>query len=421
MAALRDAIILISLIRGWSPAFAGSTPGYPSFIPPGYSRSKLGSGSKIQATGHRFGGRGIALLDYAWSRRLPFGVAEGRVGRQHPDAMAFTVDQAVTLIEGAHERERLAHAFLISGPRGSGKEELAARIVKSLQSGGGGGNDLFGEPVKEVVPPLDDLAGEWVRILRPQSKSRRIKVEDMRELERSLHMVAGPEAWKIGIIVDADRMMPQAENAFLKTLEEPPPRTLLLLLTGTPGALLPTVISRCVRMPLVGKPDLTGEGGEELIEALNLVATTGLGSPAVALGLKSVFSLILARQKAEAEAAAHEILKEEEKALRHAVEGDWLKRREESLKAVAESEYLAERARLFDVLQAWLADVLRIKTGAAGLDFPQSAESIRAVAEKQPLSGLLQRMDAIEDLRVTLETNAQEQLALEVGFLKAFG
>ena len=336
--------------------------------------------------------------------------------------MAFTVDQAVTLIEGAHERKRLAHAFLISGPRGSGKEELAARIVKSLQSGGGGGGmDLFGEPVKEEVPPLDELAGEWVRILRPQSKSRRIRVEDMRELEKSLHMVAGPNAWKIGIIVDADRMMPQAENAFLKTLEEPPPRTLLLLLSGRPGALLPTVISRCVRMPLVGQPDLTGEGGEELIEALNMAASAGLGSPAVALGLKSVFSLILGRQKAEAEAAAQEILKEEEKALRHAVEGDWLKRREEGLKSVAESEYLAERARLFDVLQAWLADVLRIKTGASGLDFPQSAEAMRGVAEKLPLSDLLQRMEAIEDLRVTLETNAQEQLALEVGFLKAFG
>ncbi|MEP4076517.1 MAG: DNA polymerase III subunit delta' C-terminal domain-containing protein [Haloferula sp.] len=335
--------------------------------------------------------------------------------------MAFTVDQAVTLIEGAHERQRLAHAFLISGPRGSGKEELAARIVKSLQSGGGSGNDLFGEPVKEVVPPLDEMAGEWVRILRPQSKSRRIKVEDVRELEKSLHMVAGPDAWKVGIIVDADRMMPQAENAFLKTLEEPPPRTLLLLLSGTPGALLPTVISRCVRMPLVGKPDLTGEGGAELVEALNMAASSGLGTPAVALGLKSVFSLILARQKAEAESAAQEILKEEEKALRHAVEGDWLKRREDALKAVAESEYLSERARLFDVLQAWLADVLRIKTGAGGLDFPDSAESIREVAEMEPLSGLLQRMEAIEDLRVTLETNAQEGLALEVGFLKAFG
>lgn len=341
-------------------------------------------------------------------------------GWQHSAAMAFTVDQAVSMIEGAHERQRLAHAFLISGPRGCGKQELAARIVKTLQ-GAKGAVDLFGEAVKEEVPPLDELAGEWVRILRPQSKSRRIRVEDMRELERSLHMVAGPDRWKIGIIVDADRMMPQAENAFLKTLEEPPPRTLLLLLTGNPGALLPTVISRCVRMPLLGKPDLKGEGGEELLEALNLVASTGLGSAAVALGLKSVFSMILAERKAEAEASVHEILKEEEKALRHAVEGDWLKRREEGLKAVAESEYLSERARLFDVLQAWLADVLRVKTGSAGLDFPGNEESMREVARMESLPDLLRRMEAIEELRVTLETNAQEGLALEVGFLKAFG
>ncbi|MEM1084194.1 MAG: hypothetical protein AAGI48_08725 [Verrucomicrobiota bacterium] len=334
--------------------------------------------------------------------------------------MAFTVDQAVTLIEGAHERNRLAHAFLISGPRGSGKEELAARIVKSLE-GGGGGMDLFGEPVKEEAPPLDELAGEWVRILRPQSKSRRIKVEDVRELEKSLYLVAGPDTWKIGIIVDADRMMPQAENAFLKTLEEPPPRTLLLLLSDTPGALLPTVRSRCVRLPLIGTPNLTGEGGGELVEALNLAAESGFGSPAVALGLKSVFSLILSRQKAQAEAAMKEILKEEEKALRHAVEGDWLKRREDALKAVAESDYLGERARLFDVLQAWLADVLRCKTGSGGLDFPESVEALRSVAENEPLPALLLRMEAVEELRATLDTNAQEQLALEVGFLKAFG
>ena len=89
--------------------------------------------------------------------------------------MAFTVDRAFELVREAHDRQRLAHAFLISGPRGSGKEELAARMIGMLrQGGGGGGSDLFGEPVKEEVPPLDELAGDGVRILRPQSKSRRI-------------------------------------------------------------------------------------------------------------------------------------------------------------------------------------------------------------------------------------------------------
>lgn len=332
--------------------------------------------------------------------------------------MAFTVDDAFALMESAHERKRLAHAFLISGPRGSGKEELAARIIGML--GDDGGSDLFGEAVEREVAPLDELARDGVRILRPQSKSRRITVESIRELEKSFHVVSGPEAWKIGVIVDADRMVAAAENAFLKTLEEPPPRTLLMLLTGNSGSLLPTVLSRCVRIPLRGEPDLNGSGGAELVEALGRAAAEGLGRVEVALGLKARFAGILAERKAEAVAAAEETLKEEEKALRQAVEGDWLKRREESLKAVAESEYLGERARLFDVLQSWLADVLRLKVGAGGLDFDPPSDGLRQLAAAEELSSLLARMEAVEELRATLDTNAQEQLALEVGFLKAF-
>src|SRR5688572_28382891 len=108
--------------------------------------------------------------------------------------MAFTPDHAFELVKSAHERGRLAHAFLISGPRGCGKERLAARIIGMLQDpegGGGGGFDLFGEPVVEEVPPLDELEGEWVRIVRPQSKSRRIVVDAIRELEKSFYVASG--------------------------------------------------------------------------------------------------------------------------------------------------------------------------------------------------------------------------------------
>lgn len=335
--------------------------------------------------------------------------------------MAFTVDRAFELVSEAHERQRLAHAFLIIGPRGCGKEALAARMIRMLQSGGGGGSDLFGEPVKEEVPPLDDLAQDGVRILRPQSKSRRITVDGIRELEKTFHVVSGPDAWKVGVIADADRMVPAAENAFLKTLEEPPPRTLLMLLTENAGRLLPTVLSRCVRLVLIGEPILHEGGGTELLGALNAAADRGFGTSETALGLKAVFATILAQRKAEAEAAGKELLKEEEKALRQAVEGDWLKRREESLKAVAESDYLADRERLFDVLQAWMADALRVRCGAGGLDFPDAAEHTAKVASAEPLAKLLRRVDALQQLRSNLQTNAQEQLALEVGFLNAFG
>jgi DNA polymerase-3 subunit delta' len=335
--------------------------------------------------------------------------------------MAFSPDQAFDLMKSAHQRGRLAHAFLISGPRGCGKERLAARIVKLLDArAAAGGFDLFGEAVVEEVPPLDELAGEWVRIVRPQSKSRRIVVDAIRELEKSLYVSSGPKTWKVGVICDADRMAAAAENAFLKTLEEPPPRTLLLLLTVNPGGLLPTVLSRCVRMPLLGKPDLSEGSGADLLAALDLAGRTGFGSASVALTLKSVFSSILETSKAEAVEAAEALLKEEEKALNKGFEGDWLKRREEALKAAAESEYIGERGRLFDVLQSWMADVLRCKTGAGGLEFPGSVAATGSLAAAEDLSRLIRRIEALGEMRSNLDTNAQEQLALEVGFLKAF-
>lgn len=335
--------------------------------------------------------------------------------------MAFPPEQAFQLVKAAHERGRLAHAFLISGPRGCGKERLAARIVKMLDGReAGGGFDLFGEPVVEEIPPLDELAGEWVRIVRPQSKSRRIVVDAIRDLEKALYVSSGPKTWKIGVICDADRMAGASENAFLKTLEEPPPRTLLLLLTANTGGLLPTVLSRCVRLPLTGEPDLTEGAGADLLSALEQAARAGFGSPAVALTLKSVFSSILESSKAEAVEAAEALLKEEEKALNKGFEGDWLKRREEALKAAAESEYIEQRSRLFEVLQSWMADVLRCKTGAGGLDFPASREAVALLAGAEDLGRLVRRMEAVGEMRSNLDTNAQEQLALEVGFLKAF-
>lgn len=336
--------------------------------------------------------------------------------------MAFAPEHAFDLVKSAHERGRLAHAFLISGPRGSGKERLAARIVRMLDpnASSGGGFDLFGEPVVEEVPPLDELQGEWVQIIRPQSKSRRIVVDAIREVEKRLYISSGPNTWKVAVIADADRMAAAAENAFLKTLEEPPPRTLLLLLTANAGGLLPTVLSRCVRLPLLGTPDLSEGAGGDLVQALDRAAEHGFGSATVALTLKSVFASILEQRKAEAIEAADELLAEEEKALNKGFEGDYLKRREEALKAAAESEYIEDRARLFDVLQSWMADVLRCKTGALGLDFPTSAAQTKSVAESEDLNRLVRRMEALGELRSTLDTNAQEQLALEVGFLKAF-
>jgi DNA polymerase III subunit delta' len=318
----------------------------------------------------------------------------------------------------------LAHAFLISGARGAGKERLAARMV-ALVSGGGrqaaGGLDLFGEPVVEVVPELDELESGWVRVIRPRKKSRIISVEEIRDLEKTLHLAAPGGASKVGVLIEADRMNEQASNAFLKTLEEPPDHTLLLLLTANPQRLLPTILSRCVQMPLLGGRPLLQEGGAELVAALNRVAQRGFGDPVSGLLLRATFADFLSRAKEEAEHRAKAAEKEEVAAYRDGTDGAWLKDRENFHKAAAEAEYLGARARLLDVLMAWMADLLRIKVGGGGLDFPDTAEKLRTMAESESEARLLQRMGALEAMRRSLETNAFEPLVLDIGFLKAFG
>ncbi len=336
--------------------------------------------------------------------------------------MSYTPQTALELIESAYRRGRLAHAFLISGPPGSGKERLAARIIKLVAGGGlAAGMDLFGQPVVEDVPPLDELEGSWVRILRPRMKTRKISVDSIRGIEKPLHSSAPAGVTKVGVIVDADRMGADGSNAFLKTLEEPPEGTLLLLLTSCPERLLPTVLSRCVKLPLAGKVDLFSEGGKDLVAAMDRFVEIGFGSARGALTLKAAFSRVLEGRAEAIREAADAAIKEDTDAYKHAIEGDWLARREDFHKASAEAEYLGVRARLFDVLLAWMADVLRVKAGGGGLDFPESSPVTGAVAGKESLSGLMLRMDALEKLRRQLETNVQEQLALEVGFLKAFG
>ncbi len=336
--------------------------------------------------------------------------------------MAYLAERAFELISSARGRGRLAHAFLISGAHGAGKENLAARIIQ-LVSGASqaGGFDLFGEPVVVATPALDELESGWVRVIRPRMKSRRIGVEEIRNLEHTLHLAAPGGACKVGVITEADRMNDQAANAFLKTLEEPPKNTLLLLLTANPQRLLPTILSRCVRLPLLGGQPLLAEGGAELVAALNHAATRGFGTPLAALHLKATFAAFLTRCREAADAAAKAAEKEETAAYRDATDGTWLKGREEFHKAAAEAEYLDARNRLFDVLMAWMADLLRLKVQAGGLDFPDSAPALRGIIEGQSETRLLKRMDALDSLRRTLETNAFEPLAIEVGFLKAFG
>ena len=335
--------------------------------------------------------------------------------------MPFLPDQAYEHIARAFENGRLAHALLSSGPRDSGKSQLAATISWLLQGKNASGTDLFGDPIVSDPLPLEEQECDAVQVLRPEKKSRVIDVDSIREAENRLHMAVAQGTWKIVVIVDCDRMNQQSQNAFLKTLEEPPNNTLLMLLTAQPQALLPTILSRCVQLPLMGKTDYRADGGEALIETMNRVATASFGTPWGALTIKNCFAEVLDQRKKELESEEDATYSSEKKKYAQTTDGAWLRERDEFHEAAKRSAYLSERSRFFDIMMAWMADALRCKAGAPCEDFPEVASLIAQLGDSESTASLLRRVQALEDLRATLETNASEQLALECGFLKAFG
>ena len=321
--------------------------------------------------------------------------------------MAFTPQVALTYLRQAQERGRLAHAYLIAGARGSGKRRLAADFAQFVN--GARADEIFLGSAPEVY-----LTG-------PKSKSRRIKIEQLRELERALHMRASDGRRKIAIISEAERMTTEAANAFLKTLEEPPNNSLLLLLSAIPEALPDTIRSRCLEIALVPPNESTpSEGQAELIELLNRSDPAAFGSVQEAYRLAQELQQLLGkiRQRIQEENAAAQ--KREEMRYRHTTEGDWLETREEHYKALTESRYLEERAQLIETLFLWWADILRARSALPPRDLPLAKASTDAIAARLTTPEILRRIRRLEELRDHLGRNVQEALAIEVAFLNVF-
>lgn len=327
--------------------------------------------------------------------------------------MSFEIAKAIELLETAKSNNRLAHAYLITGPRGSGKVELAVRMIEMVNGQTG------------VLPAenLEDLMSSTTTVIGPQSVSRRITIDAIRSAEHTLQMAAPAGVTKFAVIKDADRMGVEAENAFLKTLEEPPAGSRLLLLSSNPEMLLETILSRCITIPLKGKggPAEIPESARVFLNKLSDHAKTGEDSLSSALGLVASFSNVLKEEKSAIAKRNEEALKEEAAHYRNKTEGDYIKKREEYYKAMTAAEYIDQRNRLIEFLVMWFGDALRQKSGSKNLDLPDYAGVTEEMAHSRSNRDLCKRVEAIEELRSNLNTNVFEALALEAGFIRAFG
>jgi DNA polymerase III subunit delta' len=322
--------------------------------------------------------------------------------------MAFSHEAALGYLRRAHDQNRLAHAYLISGPAGSGKRALASDLA----------NLVNGTQKAEIFSP----GATEIFLAEPESKSRRIVIEQIRDLEHTLQMRATAGRRKVAIISEADRLQPQAANAFLKTLEEPPNDSLLLLLSALPEALPDTILSRCISIPLSANGQRVSPAEEkEFVELLNSTSATNPSGVErayqVARGLQQLFTTIRENIRAENEAA----LQRDEARYRNTTDGTWLDEREEHYKALSESLYLQRRTQLIEILFAWWSDVLRAKTGIERPELPAARKQTAALAQKLSTPEILRRIRRVEQLRENLGRNIQEALAIEVAFLQIFG
>jgi DNA polymerase III subunit delta' len=188
-------------------------------------------------------------------------------GFPHPRTtpVLFGHEAAEAGFAAAFTSGRLHHGWLLAGREGIGKATLAWRIARyALALPGERGN---GEFPLDIAP--DTVAARQVRALshpglllirRPwDPKTKRfttiIPVDEVRRIKSFLAHSTGSDAWRVVLVDSADDLNVNAANALLKSLEEPPPRALFLLVTSEPGRLLTTIRSRCRRLELASLTD----------------------------------------------------------------------------------------------------------------------------------------------------------------------
>jgi len=304
-----------------------------------------------------------------------------------PIALPSWFDAACAVVNTAFAAGRLAHGILIHEDPGAGGLELARWIAQRVNC-----SDASRAPCGECQSCKWIAAGQHpdVTPLSPEGESSQILIQAVRDLAADLALTAHGRGYKVAIVWPAEAMNVFAANALLKTLEEPPARTLVLLVASQPSRLLPTLRSRCSRLRL------TGPSRREAAEYLASARGAGPWEDALAATGSGPFALIDADPAALADLRADTL-----RTLRDVGSGNV------QPPAVADKWARGELSTRLACVESWVTD--RILESTSIRDVTHLSGSGLA----PNICHLFELSDAVRDMRKLSHTSINKAMAVE--------
>ena len=306
--------------------------------------------------------------------------------------------------KNAVSSRKISHAYILSGEQGTGRRSLADTFAMTLLCERQGG-----APCLECHSCRQALSGNHPDLIRMTHEKAAIGVEDIRGQVNDTIVIrpySGP--YKIYIIDEAEKMTIQAQNALLKTIEEPPAYAVIILLTTNLDTFLPTIMSRCVQLKMRPLDEITIQN--YLSANFSVPETKAEVYAAFARG-----NIGKAVDMAQSEDFQHfydellQILKNI-----HNMDISMLLN---YIKKIKEEKF--DLYECLDFMQIWYRDALMFKVtnDANLLIFKDEYSSINELSQKTGYDGLENILQAIEKAKVRLQANVNMELAMELMFL----
>ncbi len=311
----------------------------------------------------------------------------------------------ISLLQRAIRNGRVANSYLFLGNEGIGKKAVALQFAKALNCLGGEAEG--GEACDHCISckKIDHALHPDVLLIEPEGQT--IKADQVRQLQRELVYRPYEGKRRVSILTAADRMAPDIPNTLLKTLEEPPLHTVIILLANNSRLILPTILSRCqpirfnpLPILLVSKWLMEGKGFDEAES--HLLASLSEGSPGKAL----------------------EIQEEIRQIPREALLTDWVGLKSLSFETIGHwvASLPSQRDNLvliLEVTKTLLRDLVMVKTlkKGANLIHPDLGHVMESVVAHWSLASLLKRMESLHRTALAIKANANTSLALEAMML----